>query len=50
MDDLFGVRRARGGIGCLRQKISDAVSPAVAEAKAYVQGQPVMHSDETGHP
>jgi transposase len=50
MDDLFGVRLSRGGVGRLRQEISDAVSPAVAEAKAYVQGQPVMHSDETSYP
>jgi len=50
MDDLFGVRLSRGGIGRLRQDISDAVSPAVAEAKAYVQGQAVMHSDETSYP
>lgn len=50
MDDLFGVRLSRGGVGRLRQEVSDAVSPAVAEAKAYVQGQPVMHSDETSYP
>jgi transposase len=50
MDDLFGVRLSRGGIGRLRQDISEAVSPAVAEAKAYVQGQPMMHSDETSYP
>lgn len=49
MDDLFGVRLSRGGVGRLRQEISDAVSPAVAEAKAYVQGQSVMHSDETSY-
>jgi len=50
MDDLFGVRLSRGGVGRLRQEISDAVSPVVEEAKAYVQSQPVMHSDETGYP
>ena len=50
MDDLFGVRLSRGGVGRLRQDISDAVSPAVAEAKAHVQGQPMMHSDETSYP
>jgi transposase len=50
MDDLFGVRLSRGGVGRLRQEISDAVSPAVDAAKAYVQGQPVMHSDETSYP
>jgi hypothetical protein len=50
MDDLFGVRLSRGGVGRLRQEISDAVSPAVEEAKAYVQGQSVLHSDETSYP
>ena len=50
MDDLFGVRLSRGGIGRLRQEISDAVSPSVAAAKAYVQAQPMMHSDETSYP
>jgi hypothetical protein len=50
MDDLFGVRLSRGGVGRLRDEISVAVSPAVAAAKAYVQGQSVMHSDETSYP
>jgi transposase len=50
MDDLFGVRLSRGGVGRLRQDISDAVSAAVEEAKAYVQSQAVMHSDETSYP
>ncbi len=50
MDDLFGVRLSRGGVGRLRQDISEAVSPAVAAAQAYVQGQAVMHSDETSYP
>lgn len=50
MNDLFGVRLSRGGVGRLRQEISDAVSPAVEAAKAYVQGQPVLHSDETSYP
>jgi transposase len=50
MDDLFGVRLSRGGVGRLRQEMSDAVSTAVEEAKAYVQGQSVKHSDETSYP
>lgn len=50
IDDLFGVRLSRGGIGRLRQEISDAVSPAVAAAKTYGQAQPMMHSDETSYP
>jgi hypothetical protein len=39
MDDLFGVRLSRGGVGRLSAEISAAVSPAVEAAKAYVQGQ-----------
>ncbi|MGB3199666.1 MAG: transposase, partial [Nodosilinea sp.] len=50
MDDLFGVRLSRGGVGRLRQEVSDAVSAAVEDAKAYVQAQPVLHSDETSYP
>ncbi|MGB3496359.1 MAG: IS66 family transposase [Elainellaceae cyanobacterium] len=50
MDDLFGVRLSRGGVGRLRQEVSDAVSAAVEDAKAYVQDQPVLHSDETSYP
>jgi len=50
MDDIFGVRLSRGGVGRLRQEMSEAVSAAVEEAKAYVQGQSVMHSDETSYP
>ena len=50
MADLFGVRLSRGGVGRLRQDISDTVSAAVDEAKAYVQDHPVMHSEETSYP
>ena len=50
MADLFGVRLSRGGVGRLRQEISDAVRPAVDDAKAYVQRQSAMHSDETSYP
>lgn len=35
MDDLFGVRLSRGGVGRLRQDISDAVSPAVEAVKRF---------------
>ena len=47
MAELFGVRLSRGGIGRLRDEVSEAVSEAVAAAGAYVQSQPVLHSDET---
>ena len=47
MGDLFNVRVSRGGVGRLRQEMSEAVSAPVAEAKGYVQAQAVKHSDET---
>jgi transposase len=50
MADLFGVRLSRGGVGRLRQEVNEAVRGAVDEAKEYVQGQSVMHSDETSYP
>lgn len=50
MEDLFNVRLSRGSVGRLRDEISESVSAAVAEAKTYVQTQPVVHSDETSLP
>ena len=47
MEELFGVRLSRGGVGRMRQEMSTAVSGAVTEAKRYVQSQPVVNSDET---
>lgn len=47
MDDLFGVSLSRGAVGRLRDELSQALASPVAEAKAYIQAQPVMHSDET---
>ena len=48
MRDLFNVTISRGGVGRLRQEMSEAVSEPVATAKGYVQSQAVKHSDETG--
>ena len=48
MSDLFNVTISRGGVGRLRQEMSEAVREPVAEAKSYVQSQVVMHCDETG--
>ena len=50
MEDLFGVRLSRGSMGRLRDEMSEAVRDPVAAAKAYVQSQPVVHSDETRFP
>ena len=47
MSDRFNVTVSRGGVGRLRQEMSEAVSAPVAEAKGYVQSQAVKHSDET---
>lgn len=50
MSDVFGVDLSRGSVGRLRNEMSEALSAPVAEAKAYVQTQPVLHSDETSFP
>ena len=50
MEDLFEVSLSRGSIGRLRDEMSQALRTPVADAKAYVQAQPVLHSDETSFP
>ena len=50
MEALFGVSLSRGAVGRLRTEMSQALSAPVAAAKDYVQGQRVIHSDETGFP
>lgn len=46
--DLFGVEVSVGSIDALRQEASQAVAVPVAEARAFVQQQEVVHADETG--
>jgi len=48
MKDLFGVTISLGAVVAAQQAVSEAVAPAVEEAKAYVEEQPVVHADETG--
>ena len=48
MSDLFNVPLSRGGVGRLRQEMSEAVSEPMAETKDYIQSQAVKHCDETG--
>ena len=48
-EDLFGVKLALGTIRKLRQRVSEAVAPAVEEAKRYVQKSAIAHADETSH-
>jgi transposase len=46
--DLFGVDLALGTVSACEQAVSAAVAEPVAEAHAYVQGQDLVHADETG--
>lgn len=46
--DLFGVPLGLGTMSRLEPATVQAVAPAVAVARAYVQEQPVAHLDETG--
>jgi transposase len=48
LDDLFGVSLGLGTIANLEQATTQAVAESVAEARAYVQAQPVAYADETG--
>ena len=47
MATLFSVELSRGSINRLRQRVSEAVEEPVGQAHQYVQGQEVVHSDET---
>ena len=46
--NLFGIEISRGSINRLRQQMSEAIAEAVEEAQDYVQGQQMLHGDETG--
>lgn len=46
--DLFGVSISVGGINRVRREVNAALAAPVAVAKAYVQQQRVLGSDETG--
>jgi transposase len=48
LGDLFGVDLALGTVSACEQAVSAAVAAPVAEAHRYVQGQEVVHVDETG--
>ena len=48
LHDLFGVPLGVGTISNLEHATVQAVAEAVAEARAYVQGQPTAYRDETG--
>ena len=46
--DCFGIERALGSISALARATSEALQEPVAEARRFVQPQPVVHVDETG--
>ena len=46
--DCFGVEMALGSISALECATSEALQESVAEARGFVQQQPVVHVDETG--
>jgi transposase len=48
LEDLFGVSICVGTLANLEQTIVAALAQPVAEARAYIQTQPVAYLDETG--
>jgi transposase len=48
MEDLFGLLMSLGTIANLEQATVQTLTAPVAEARAYVQAQPVAYLDETG--
>jgi transposase len=48
MEDLFGLPLSLGPMANLEQATALALTAPVAEARAYVQAQPVAYLDETG--
>lgn len=48
LEDAFGVSISLGSVVAAQQAVSEAVAPAVEEAKVYMQHQRVAYADETG--
>ena len=48
MRDFFRAEVSLGSVPALEQRTSAAVAEPVAQAREYVQTQPVVHADETG--
>jgi transposase len=48
LEDLFGVQMGLGTIASLEQAAVQALAEPVAEARVYIQQQPVAYLDETG--
>jgi len=47
--DLFGLSLCLGTVSNTEARVSDTLGPPVDEARGFVQEQPVLHGDETGH-
>ena len=47
--DLFGTELSLGTVSNTEARVCEALAEPVEEAKAFVQQQPVVHADETGH-
>ena len=48
LSDLFGVDMALGSVTACEQRTSEVLAEPVAEARRYVEQQPVIYADETG--
>lgn len=48
LSDMLGVEVSVGSVVNLEGEMTDALAPAVAEARAYVQAADKAHADETG--
>lgn len=48
LSDMLGVELALGSVVNLEGEMSEALAPAVLEARAYVQAAEMAHADETG--
>ncbi len=49
MEDLLGIRISLGAVSKNEERVTEALLCPVEEAKAFIQQQPVVHADETGH-
>jgi transposase len=49
LSDLFGLDVCLGTVSNTEARVSEALEAPVEEAREYVQGQGVVHADETGH-
>lgn len=48
LKDIFGLLIALGSVVKVQQEVSQAVAPAVEEAKTFARKEPIKHADETG--